>query len=82
MKRKLWNGIRIEVIKLFGAGQIYVHRVDMLSHKLTYELSGGQPYDCAYNEAEQLAITIDAEFVVNGEIKRESISGEYQEFDN
>jgi len=81
MKTKLWKGVRVEVKKIFDAGQIYVHRVDMLANTLTHELSGGQPYNSAFDEAEQLAIAIDAEFVVCGEIKRKSLSGEYKDFE-
>ncbi len=82
MRRKLWDGIRVEVTRFGDAGFIHVHRIEMLGKKLTYEVSGGRPYDAAYNQAEMLAITIDAQFVVSGEIKRDSLSGKYEEFED
>lgn len=85
MIKKLWKGIRVEIKNYSGAGAIYIHRVDMLSNVLTCEVAGGRPYAPAYDFAEQLAITADAEFVVTKgiihEIKRYSLSGEYKEFE-
>jgi len=76
-KGTLYNGIRVRVKKIFDAGAIYISRVEMMSEKLTFEISGGQPYNSAYSEAEQLAIATDAEFVVDFKIIRPSLNGEY-----
>ena len=81
MEKKLNNGLRVKVWKFDKAGGYEVQRVEHFSPKLTLVLSGGEPFECAYKEAEALAITIDAEFVLKEgiveEIKRESLSGEY-----
>lgn len=81
-EEKLWTGLRVELKKTDNAGEIFLHRVEFLSNKLTYELSGGGPYEFTYNEAERIAVLIDAEFVLNEFLKdkiiiRKSLSGEY-----
>lgn len=75
----LQNGLRVVVWRLGDAGGYKVESVETFSVKVSLLLSGGQPFNSAYKEAEQLAITIDAEFVVNGEVIRKSLSGEYYE---
>jgi len=76
-KGTLYNGLRVKVRKLGDAGIVKISRVEIMSEKLVFEQCGGRPYDSAYNEAEQLAITIDAEFVVDGIIIRPSLKAEY-----
>ena len=78
-RRTLYEGTRVRLRRIFEAGTIDVSRVELCGEKLIHEVSGGQPYKSAYNEAEQLAITIDAEFVVDGKIIRESLKGKYHE---
>jgi hypothetical protein len=63
----------------------------MFSEKLIKELSGGEPGKCAYQDAEELAILLDAyqdaeelailldaELTLNGIIIRKSNNGEYK----
>ncbi len=76
-KGTLYEGIRVTVTKFLDAGTVKIARVEIMGEKLIYEVSGGQPYNSAYNLAEQLAITVDAEFVVNNEVIRPSLKGEY-----
>lgn len=83
---KLMNGLRVVVIKMScgngkDAGSYVVQRIDYFSSKLILQLSSGEPYNSAYEEAEMLAVLIDAEFVLKeglGEkILRKSLKGEY-----
>jgi N-methylhydantoinase A/oxoprolinase/acetone carboxylase beta subunit len=79
---KLYKGIRIKVWKIendtLSAGGYSIIRVDMFSEKLIKEMSGGEPFSCAYQDAEELAVLIDAELTLDGVIVRKSISGEYK----
>ena len=84
---KLWKGIRIIIWKQnCGKGQFAggydVHYINMLSSKAKVEMSGGQPFNCAYRQAELLAVIIDAELVlkegINETIIRKPLSGEYK----
>jgi len=79
---KLYRGIRIKVWKFSGestsAGGYSIVRVDMFGEALIKELGLGQPFVCAWQEAEELAVLIDAELTLNNEIVRKSITGEYK----
>ena len=80
---KLYNGIRVHIWKLpcgdnKFAGGYRIENVKFFSPKAMLELSGGQPFDSAYEEAELLATIIDAELELNGIVIRKSIKGEYQ----
>jgi len=48
-KRTLYNGVRARVAKYFTAGTIHVSRVEIMGETLINTLSGGQPYEYAYN---------------------------------
>lgn len=75
--RELWKGLRVKLWRLGDAGGYSLIRVDNLSDDLVKIMSGGQPFTNAYQEAEELAVLIDAEFTLNGEIIRRSTKGEY-----
>jgi hypothetical protein len=82
---KLYKGIRIKVWKIGGsvnAGGYSIIRVDMFGEKFIKEISGGQPFESAYQEAEELAILVDAELIlregITDTIVRKSIIGEYK----
>jgi len=87
-EEKLYKGLRIKVWKLHTcfttdkdkqfAGGYSIIRVDMFSEKLIKEISGGQPFYSAYQEAEELAVLVDAELILNETIVRKSIKGEYK----
>ena len=76
---KLWKGLRINVWRMGDAGGYSIARVDNLTEELIKVLSGGQPFDYAYQEAEELSVLVDAELVLSGEIIRKSIKGNYYE---
>jgi len=78
MEEKLYKGLRIKVWRFFEAGGYSIIRVNMFSEDLIKELGSGQPYNCAYREAEDLAILVDAELTLNGDLKRKSLTGEYK----
>jgi len=75
---KLYKGLRIKIWKLGTAGGYSIIRVDMWGEALIKEMSGGQPFESAYQEVEELAVLIDAELTLNGIIIRKSIKGEYK----
>jgi len=84
---KLYKGLRIKVWKMNCAvidepikfaGGYSIIAIDFFSDKLIMEMSGGQPFESAYEEAERLAVLVDAELTLNGEIIRKSIKGEYK----
>ena len=77
--KKLNNGIRIVVWKLGEAGGYKIIRVTSFGEDLVKELGLGQPFNCAYQEAEDLAVLLDAELVLNGEVIRFSKTAEYYE---
>ena len=78
-----YKGLRIKLWKVpcnennFAGGYSIV-RVDMFAEKIIREMSGGQPFDSAYQEAEELAVLTDAELTLNGIIIRKSFKGEYK----
>lgn len=81
---KLYKGLRIVVWKMACgdnkyAGGYKVQNIDMYSCKAEVEMSGGQPFESAYKEAEILAVIIDAELVLNNKIIRKSSTGVYDE---
>jgi len=81
-ENKLYNGIRVKVWKMSCgdntfAGGYKIENVDMYLTKAMLEISGGEPFESAFKEAELLAIIIDAELELNGKIIRKSIKGEY-----
>ena len=75
---KLYSGFKIKVWRLGNAGGYSIIRIDMWGEALIKELGLGQPFECAYQEAEELAVLIDAELSLNGDIVRKSIKGEYK----
>jgi len=80
---KLYNGLRVKVWQLGcgenkSAGGYSICRVYIWSENLIKELGLGQPFHCAYQEAEELAVLIDAELTLNGSIVRKSTNGEYK----
>lgn len=87
----MYKGLRIKVWKLGAnlsgepivyAGGYSIVRVDMFGEKLIKEMSGGQPFESAYQEAEELAVLVDAELILKEgiieTIIRKSITGEYK----
>ena len=74
---KLYKGLRIKFWRFEEAGGYSIARVNMFTETLINELGLGQPYHCAYQSAEDLAILVDAELTLNGDIIRKSITGEY-----
>lgn len=77
--KKLWKGLRVTVWRLGTAGGYSLARVDNLSEELIKVMSGGQPFASAYQEAEELAVLIDAELILCGEVIRQSLKGNYNE---
>jgi len=80
---KLYSGLRVKVWKIpcgdnKFAGGYTIENVDMFSSKAMIELSGGQPFETAYKEAELLAVIINAELELNGKIIRKPIEGVYK----
>jgi len=80
---KLYKGIRIKLWTISKENKLYaggysIIRVDMFSEQLVKELSGGEPGEYAYQDAEELAILLDAELTLNGIIIRKSNKGEYK----
>lgn len=78
MELKLYEGLRIKVWRMWGGGGYSIIRVDMFGEELIKELSGGEPFEYAYRDAEELAILVDAELVLDGVIIRKSSKGEYK----
>lgn len=74
----LYKGLRIKLWRLSDAGGYSIIRVSMFSEKLIKEMSGGEPFECAYQEAEELAILVDAELVLSNSILRKAVTGEYK----
>ena len=83
---KLYRGLRVIIDKIncgdgTYAGTYEIQAIEHLSSKLRLELSGGQPFESAFKEAERLAVLVDAEFVVKEvlieTILRKSQTGEY-----
>ena len=81
----LMNGLRVVIDKISCgdksyAGAYEIQAIDRFSPALRLEY-GGQPFECAFRDAERLAILIDAEFVLKEGIKetilRKSQTGEY-----
>jgi hypothetical protein len=81
-EEKLYKGIRIKVWNIANdscsAGGYSITRVDMFSEQLIKELSAGEPFSHAWQDAEELAILIDAELTLNGIMIRKSITGDYK----
>ena len=75
---KLYEGVKIKVWRLGNAGGYSIIRINMWGEALIKELGLGQPFECAYQEAEELAVLIDAELSLNGDIVRKSRKGEYK----
>jgi hypothetical protein len=73
----LENGLSVRLWKLGSAGGYSVIRVRNFDHLVTLTMNRGQPFDCAYTEAEFLAIVIDAEFIADDKVVRKSLSGQY-----
>jgi hypothetical protein len=83
MDKKLDNGLRVKVWKHSCgdnqyAGGFSIESVRFFSSKLILELSVGEPFECAYEEAERLAVLVDAELTLNNVIIRTSTKGEYK----
>lgn len=80
--KKLYKGLRIKVWKIgnesIEAGGYSIVRVDMFSERLIKEMSGGEPFKSAYQEAEELAVLLDAELTLNGTMIRKSTIGDYK----
>lgn len=74
----LCNGIRVRVWKLGNAGGYKVEKVEFFTSVIILNLGLGQPFECAYNEAERLAVTVDAELMLEDELLRKSRTGEYK----
>ncbi len=82
----LMEGIRVVIEKIYCgdkkyAGAYTIQAVNCFSSKVRLELSGGEPFEPAFREAERLAVVVDAEFVLKEGLKetilRKSYSGEY-----
>lgn len=82
----LMNGLRVVIDKIpcgdsKYAGTYEIQAIDCFSSALRLELSGGQPFESAFREAERLAVLVDAEFVLKEVFKetvlRKSQTGEY-----
>ena len=87
MDEKLYEGLRIKVWKMYCrsggenkeyAGGYSIEVIEIFSVKLEMKLGLGQPFDCAYKEAERLAVLVDAELTLDGEIVRKSFRGIYK----
>ena len=80
----MYKGLKINVWKLSSMnnkcpGGYKLQVVEMYSVKMELELSAGEPFECAFRDAERLAIAIDAELNMNNVTVRKSISAEYKE---
>ena len=85
----LMKGLRVVIDKIYCgkpnskeyAGRYEIQAINCFSPKLRLELSGGEPYECAFRDAERLAVLVDAEFVLKEGLKepilRKSQTGEY-----
>ena len=82
----LMKGLRVVVNKTYCgdkgyAGSYEIQAIDCFSSKLRFEISGGEPFECAFRDAERLAVLVDAEFVLKEGLKetrlRKSQTGEY-----
>lgn len=83
---KLMKGLRVIIDKIYCgdkkyAGAYEIQAIDCFSSKVRLELSGGEPFESAFRDAERLAVLVDAEFVLKEGLKktvlRKSIMGEY-----
>ncbi len=83
---ELYRGLRVIIDKIncgdgTYAGKYEIQAIDHLSPKLRLVLSGGEPFKCAFTDAERLAVLVDAEFVLKEGFKeiilRKSQTGEY-----
>lgn len=75
---RLYDGIRIDLWRINTAGGYKISKIEYFTNKIILELSGGQPFNTAYNEAERLAILLDAELVLDGIMIRKSRKGDYK----
>ncbi len=82
----LMNGLRVIIDKVYCgdkgyAGSYEIQAINCFSSKLRFEISGGEPFECAFRDAERLAVTVDAELVLKEGLKetilRKSQTGEY-----
>jgi len=76
---KMYKGLKINVWKLGDAGGYDLEVVEIYTVTMKLELGLGQPYECAFKQAERLAVAIDAELNVNSVTVRKSINAEYKE---
>lgn len=81
---KMYEGLKIKVWKLSCgdnqfAGGYKLQVVEMYGVKMEIELGAGEPFECAFKEAERLAVAIDAELNVNNVTIRKSTKAEYKE---
>ena len=82
-EEKLYKGLRIKVWSLScgenrRAGGYSIIRVDMFSEQLIKEMNPGSPFESCFQEAEELAVLIDAELILDGEILRRTKTGDYK----
>jgi len=81
---KIYKGFKINMWKLpckdnKFAGGYKLQVIEMYSVKMELEISAGEPFECAFRDAERLAVAIDAELSMNNVTVRKSISAEYRE---
>lgn len=81
---KMYKGLKINVWKLpcgdkKYAGGYKLQVVEMYGVKMELELGAGEPFECAFKDAERLAVAIDAELNINNVTVRKSTKAEYKE---
>jgi hypothetical protein len=76
-KKSLEQGLRVKLWKLGNAGGYEIQKIQCFYARMTLAISNGEPFEHARMESEELSVVLDAEYEIEGEIVRESLTGKY-----